>query len=155
MAALKTWDKITDERIAQLHPAIQMKASVFINTVQKDLGIKLRVIQGLRTIEDQNAIYAQGRTAPGKIVSNAKGGYSYHNYGLAIDVAEIKGGIVIWETNWRSISTIAKALGFEWGGDFKSLADRPHFQYTMGHTVNDLLAMHEAGQTTEGYINLA
>lgn len=67
------------------------------NEVESKHGIKLRVAQATRTIAQQNALYAQGRTAPGRIVTNAKGGESYHNYGLAIDVIEIKNG----KTNWK------------------------------------------------------
>lgn len=150
----KTWDKISDERISKLHPSIQVLVAKFINEVQTKLGITLRVTQGLRTFEEQNEIYAKGRTAPGQIVSNAKGGFSYHNYGLAIDVAEIKNGQVIWDTQWHKIAPIAKSLGFEWGGDFKKLVDKPHFQYTYGYSINELLALKEEGFTSNDYVVL-
>jgi peptidoglycan L-alanyl-D-glutamate endopeptidase CwlK len=87
-----TWDKVTDNRILKLHPAIRELATNFINTVQYGLDIKLRVTQSLRTYAEQDDLYAQGRTKPGRIVTNAKGGYSWHNFGLALDVVEILDG---------------------------------------------------------------
>ena len=64
-------------RLEKLHPKIKCKAFDFINEVQKRTGIKLRVVQGLRTIAEQNKLYAKGRTKPGKIVTKAPGGCSY------------------------------------------------------------------------------
>lgn len=88
----RTWDFITNQRIRTLHPKVQQSAIDFVNEVESKHGIKLRVAQATRAIAQQNALYDQGRTVPGKIVTNAKGGESYHNYGLAIDVVEIKNG---------------------------------------------------------------
>lgn len=100
----------------------------------------------MRTFAEQDALYAQGRTAPGKIVTNAKGGQSYHNYGLAIDVVEIKSGQAIWNTNWSEISKIGIRNGFEWGGNFKGFIDKPHFQMTLGYSIPELLNLHPAGK---------
>jgi RHS repeat-associated protein len=141
-----TWDPITNERISQLHPDVQGPAINFINQVELDLGIKLRVTQGLRTFAEQDALYAIGRTAPGFIVTNAKGGQSYHNYGLALDVVEIRNGKAIWNTNWSGISRIGINNGFEWGGNFRSISDKPHFQMTFGYSISDLLNLYNTGQ---------
>ncbi|MGM0529680.1 MAG: RHS repeat-associated core domain-containing protein [Bacteroidota bacterium] len=141
-----TWDPITNERISQLHPDVQGPAINFINQVGSDLGIKLRVTQGLRSFAEQDALYAKGRTAPGSIVTNAKGGQSYHNYGLALDVVEIRNGKAIWNTNWSGISRIGINNGFEWGGNFRSISDKPHFQMTFGYSISDLLNLYNTGQ---------
>ncbi len=140
----KTWDKFSDERIAKLHPKIREDAATLLNTVQEKLGIKLRVTQGFRSFKEQNDLYEQGRTKPGKIVTNAKGGESYHNYGLALDVCEIRGRDAIWDCDWKKIAPIAKGLGWEWGGDWKSFADRPHFQKAFGKSEKQLLALYQA-----------
>jgi len=137
-----TWDPITNDRISQL----QGPATKFINQAESELEIKLRVTQGLRTFAEQDDLYAKGRTAPGKIVTNAKGGQSYHNYGLAVDVVEIRNGQAIWDKNWSTISKIGIRNGFEWGGNFKSIPDNPHFQMTLGYSIPELLNLHNAGK---------
>jgi peptidoglycan LD-endopeptidase CwlK len=143
---VETWDSITNARIAKLHLNVQKPAIKFINQVASELKIKLRVTQGLRTFEEQDALYAQGRTATGTIVTNAKGGQSYHNYGLAIDVVEIKDGKAIWDTSWPRISEIGISHGFEWGGNFKSFPDKPHFQMTLGYSITELLKLYNEGK---------
>ena len=86
---------------------------------------------------EQTELYAKGRTTPGQIVTNAKAGESYHNYGLALDVVEIDDGIAVWDTDWSGISEIGKRNGFEWGGDWTT-PDKPHFQMTSGLSIADL-----------------
>lgn len=133
----KTWDSVTDRRILTLHPKVQQHAFDFINDVEAQLNIKLRVTQALRTIVEQNTLYAQGRTSPGGIVTYARGGQSYHNYGLAIDVVELRGNTLIWQPNWQAISKIGIAKGFDWGGNWVN-KDWPHFQMTFGLTYAQL-----------------
>lgn len=144
---MSTWDNITDQRIATLHPAVRQLATDFINAVDDELGIQLRMTQALRTIAEQDNLYAQGRTKPGKVVTNARGGTSFHNYGLAWDVVEIKAGAANWNTDWKKISAIASRMGIEWGGNFKSIVDKPHFQKTFGYTIAQLRARLKAGET--------
>ena len=123
--------------IARLEPSIQDKARALLSAAKAE-GIDLVVTQGLRTMEEQAALYAQGRTAPGPIVTNAKPGSSWHNFGLAFDVAVVQGGKVTWPTDealWQKIGAIGKAQGLIWGGDFESFKDRPHFQFTGGLTL--------------------
>jgi peptidoglycan L-alanyl-D-glutamate endopeptidase CwlK len=115
-------------------------------------GVNIVITQGLRAIAEQDALYAQGRTKPGNIVTNAKGGTSYHNYGLAVDFALLlpNGSSVSWNTSqdgdgdkvadWSEVVQEAKALGFEWGGDFVSIKDAPHFQMTFGLSTAQLRA---------------
>jgi hypothetical protein len=132
-----TWDKVTDKRISELDSRIQGLVTKFINESEKQ-GVKLRVTQGLRTIAEQNALYAQGRTTSGKKVTNAKGGQSYHNYGLAFDVVIMRDGKAVWEVLPNNIAKIATNLGFEWGGNWNSFKDYPHFQMTFGQSISQL-----------------
>ena len=133
----KTWDPVTDKRIQTLHSKVQQHAFDFINDVEAQLNIKLRVTQALRTIAEQNTLYAKGRTSPGSIVTNARGGQSYHNYGLAIDVVEIRGNTVNWNSNWTAIARISSIHGFTWGGHWAT-PDKPHFQMAFGLTIQQL-----------------
>ena len=126
----------------KLHPSVAGVFRNFIEACESELGIVLRIIQGFRSIEEQQRIYEQGRTLPGKIVTNATGGSSYHNYGLAIDLAVLKddGKGIAWNYDMATLKPIAERFGIEWGGDWKTLKDRPHFQITLGYTVHQLLA---------------
>ena len=131
-------DPTTVERIAKLHPKVRDTFAAFVATAEQELNIKLRVSQGLRTIAEQNALYAQGRSKPGRKVTNAKGGQSYHNYGLAIDLVQLIGSSVNWQFKYELLEPIATRFGIEWGGNFKSILDRPHFQITFGFTTAKL-----------------
>ncbi|EOH1867768.1 M15 family metallopeptidase [Listeria monocytogenes] len=96
-------------------------------------GIYLCVAQGYRSSAEQNTLYAQGRTKPGAVVTNAKGGQSNHNYGVTVDLClyTSDGKNVIWESTtsrWKTVVSAMKAEGFEWGGDWKSFKDYPHFE---------------------------
>jgi peptidoglycan L-alanyl-D-glutamate endopeptidase CwlK len=140
------WDKVTAVRIAALHPAMRERAKQFIAEAARQ-GIFLRVTSGLRDFAEQAELYAQGRTKPGAIVTNAKPGTSFHNYGLAIDVVEIKDGKGLWDNpNWSKIASIGKTFGFAWGGDFKNLKDLPHFEYSGGQTITQLLTAYNTGK---------
>ena len=141
---MPTSDKYTNTRIKTLHPAIQDDSTDFINECEKR-GMYVRMCQNpYRTFEMQDYKYASGRTRKGKILTNAKGGDSFHNYKLAEDVVEIKNGQPLWvNPNWELIGEIGKKFGFEWGGDFKSLkGDDGHFQKTFGYSISDLKKMY-------------
>jgi len=151
----QTWDYHTNKRINTLHPLVRNLATEFINRAEKELGIKLRVTSALRTWDEQKKLYNQGRSTPGKIVTWVGPGGSYHNYGLAIDVVEIKNGQPIWNNpNWDKIGRLGKQLGFEWGGDWSKNLDRPHFQMTFGMKTSELAAMYRSGNTKGNYINI-
>jgi peptidoglycan L-alanyl-D-glutamate endopeptidase CwlK len=149
-----TWNPKNDERIAKLHPKMRPLATQLINEVESKLGHKLLVVSGLRTFDEQRDIYAQGRTKPGNIVTYAKPGYSYHNYGLAIDVTHIKDGN---KPDWsrpitKDIAEIGKKIGLEWGGYWTRPYDPPHFQLTLSKIAN-LLVLHNSKKVdSEGYV---
>lgn len=150
----KIWDAASELKIMQLHPQMRDKVRQFINNADQQ-GIKLRVTSGYRSWDEQAALYAQGRTAPGAIVTNAKPGDSYHNYGLAVDVVPIVNGVADWSTDWNKIAGIGKPLGFVWGGEFTTITDKPHFEMHFGNTLASLKDKYNSGDLQDGYINLA
>ncbi|MCL2638146.1 MAG: M15 family metallopeptidase [Oscillospiraceae bacterium] len=148
------WDSVTITRIGTLHPAIQDSAIAFILAAQKQ-DINLRITDGFRSIEEQNILYEQGRTTPGAIVTNGRGGQSYHNFGLALDVVEMKDGVPLWEeTDWDKVGALGKQFGFEWGGDWASFVDRPHFEMSFGFSTSQFLQMYNDDKTTDGFVNI-
>lgn len=138
-------------RLTGLHPVLAASANALIQQSYAR-GVPIVITQGVRTVAEQNALYAQGRSKPGPIVTNAKGGTSLHNYGLAIDFALLlpDGNNLSWDmkrdgnnnktADWQEVVQEAKQLGLEWGGDWASFKDYPHFQMTFGLTINQLLA---------------
>ncbi|MBT2287966.1 M15 family metallopeptidase [Paenibacillus albidus] len=141
----------SSKRLIGLHPVVLAAAAALIERCYVR-GVNIIITQGLRTIAEQDALYAQGRTNPGNIVTNAKGGSSYHNFGLAVDFALLlpDGRSVSWDMNrdynsnnvkdWIEVVDEAKKLGLEWGGDWTSFKDYPHFQMTFGLTLKQLRA---------------
>jgi peptidoglycan LD-endopeptidase CwlK len=107
-------------------------------------GINAQISHGMRTYAQQNALHAQGRTKSGSIVTNARGGYSNHNFGLAVDyfLTSENGSKAIWTVNsdWKRVAAIAKSLGFSWGGDWTSFKDYPHLEMTGGLSTAQLRA---------------
>jgi len=151
-------DKITLERIDLMHPILREELTnqyLEINT-RLPKGVRLRFSQTLRTIEEQNALYAQGRTTKGKIVTNAPALRSWHNYGLAFDIVILndKDNNGTFETaSWdedkyfMTVVNYFKSKGWQWGGDFRSFKDSPHFEKTFGFSINQALAKYNAGDT--------
>lgn len=149
----KVWDLISEAKINTLHPKVRDKAREFINKAEKQ-GIKLRITSGFRTYAEQDALYAQGRTKAGSIITNAKAGQSSHNFGTAIDVVPIVNGNADWNTDWNKIATIGKSLGFSWGGDWTSFKDKPHFEMNFGNTLAQMRNKFDSGQVKDGYVQL-
>jgi peptidoglycan L-alanyl-D-glutamate endopeptidase CwlK len=93
------------------------------------LSVSIRITQGLRTYAEQDALYEQGRSSPGAIVTDAKGGYSMHNFGLAVDVAPIINGVIDWndkDANWKEILAKALTCGLAEGAEWRTFPDEPH-----------------------------
>lgn len=144
-------DVSTEKKIMLLHPQIRGKATEFILKAY-NLGYPLRITSSLRTFEEQQKLYNQGRTTPGNIITNAKPGQSYHNYGLAFDVVPIENGQVNWNSkNWDKIGQIGKSVGFKWGGDFKTIIDKPHFEMNFGISTIILKRLYDK---TGNYVDL-
>jgi peptidoglycan L-alanyl-D-glutamate endopeptidase CwlK len=104
-------------------------------------GIDLIVTSTYRDHESQDALYAQGRTMPGKIVTKARAGQSWHNHRLAFDVVPLRNGKPVWSTSgadgelWAKVGEIGKKCGLEWAGDWSRFREYPHFQFTGGKTL--------------------
>ncbi len=100
----------------------------------KRMGYTLKVICGTRSYAEQDALYAQGRTKKGPRVTNAKGGRSNHNFGVAIDIGlfTLARGVYITEdATYESLYTVCPPTGaIQWGGHWKSLKDTPHYQFS-------------------------
>lgn len=135
-------DATSERRLAEVNPQLANR----IRAAAADLkaqGINVMVTSGYRSFEEQNELYAQGRTKPGDIVTKAKGGQSLHNYGLAVDLVPLDAnGQPNWnasESTWQKIGAAGKKQGLEWGGDWTSFKDRPHFQMTAGRSTTSLL----------------
>lgn len=122
---------LNQQRLARVHPTLASLALRMIDLCAQ-AGVAVLITQGLRTWEEQDELYAQGRTKPGKVVTNAKGGESWHNFGLAFDIVVLDSvGKGDWDTahpGWKQAAAIGKSLGLEWGGDWKKFKDMPHFQ---------------------------
>jgi peptidoglycan L-alanyl-D-glutamate endopeptidase CwlK len=129
---------INSRDIEALYPAVKEKAKELIELCKKE-KIDLIITSTFRDNESQNRLYAQGRTIKGKKVTNAKGGQSYHNYRVAFDVLPIVAGKAVWSSNklWKKIGELGMSIGLEWGGNWQSIHDLPHFQYTQGLTLAD------------------
>jgi peptidoglycan L-alanyl-D-glutamate endopeptidase CwlK len=138
--------------IDDLHPVVAAKCRAHVAACEA-AGMPIAITFTYRSIETQNALYAQGRTKPGKVVTNAKGGQSLHNYRLAYDgVPKKLLAYPNWgdtpahqaEANaaWSLYAKLGKVQGLEWGGDWKSIKDRPHMQWTGGLTLAQLQQGH-------------
>lgn len=102
-------------------------------------GIEFLVTDTLRSKAEQDGLYAQGRTKPGNIVTNTPYPQSFHNHGVAFDVVPLSNGKANYgDSNaYKKLGELGKKVGLEWGGDWASFPDKPHFQLTEGKTWKD------------------
>ena len=123
-----------DPRVASMCLALQDAC--------RDAGIDLLITSTYRDNASQDALYAQGRTAPGKIVTNAKAGQSWHNYRLAFDMVPVVNGKAVWNdaATWERIGNLAESVGLEWAGRWKKFKETAHCQWTGGLTLKELQA---------------
>lgn len=176
-------DKLTLERINLLHPKVRDEVREFYLYVNNKLlgkGVRLRFAYTIRTFEEQDNLYKIGRSIlynsngerVGK-VTNANGGQSIHNYGLAFDIVLLydKNNDGIFETaswntildfdkdgiaDWMEVINYFKSKGWTWGGDWKNFPDKPHLQKTFGHTWKTLLEKYNKKDFISGtnFVNL-
>jgi peptidoglycan L-alanyl-D-glutamate endopeptidase CwlK len=130
---------INSRSLDDLAPPAKQRAEAFI-AAAKAKGIDLLVTSTYRDNESQDALYAQGRSTPGNIVTRAKAGQSWHNWRCALDVVPLVNGKAIWDDQavWKQVGEIGKSCGLEWAGDWKTFKEFPHFQYTGGLTLAQL-----------------
>lgn len=150
-------DKITVERIKLIHPKLLTELIQIYGDINCALtgNAICRFAFTYRSNAEQDALYRKGRTEPGPIVTYVKGGASFHNYGLAVDIVILvdKDGngsyeTASWDTrkdydrdlvsDWIEIVNIFKAYGWEWGGNWNTFPDYPHFQKTFGKSTQEL-----------------
>lgn len=137
------FDERSERLLNTLVPKAEQQARLFLQTVQGQ-NIDARIISGMRTYAEQNALYAQGRTAPGRRVTNAPAGFSNHNFGLAWDIGVFDGADYLEESPlYAKAGRIGRGLGLEWGGDWRK-PDEPHFQCRTGKKLADLRALVKA-----------
>jgi peptidoglycan L-alanyl-D-glutamate endopeptidase CwlK len=140
-------DKLTIERIKTAHPLIREELERYYLEVNNKLpkGVRLRFSHVHRTNEEQDELFAKRPK-----VTNAKGGQSIHNYGLAFDIVILfdKDGNGTFETaSWKQdeyfqlVVDYFKSKGYTWGGDFNSFKDNPHFQKDFRYTWRELIKM--------------
>lgn len=108
-----------------------------LRKIMAAIGHPIVVTDEYRTHAEQDALYAQGRTKPGKIVTQAKGGESLHNWRVAFDVAFSTKNGISYTGPWDVLGEVAEALGLEWGGYWITFVDQPHFQFTAGYSLSD------------------
>lgn len=134
--------------ITGLHPKVVEGEQLLLRKAAR-IGIEVVITHGYRSIEEQDRLFEQGRAMAGNIVTNARGGESYHNYGLAVDFAlRTPDGDIVWDmerddngngkADWMEVVDIAKELGFTWGGDWANFPDYPHLQMDFGLSINEL-----------------
>lgn len=130
---------VSSRNLSDLHPTIRRRAEQFVEEAW-EAGIPVRIVSTYRSLAEQERLYQQGRTTPGPIVTNAPPGGSWHNYGLAFDVAlDVDGDPETndpsWDADseiWEELGDLGRSLGLRWGGDF---GDPGHFEYHPGLTL--------------------
>lgn len=137
-------DPVTVSRVAALHPTIIAQFMDFINDIEASTGRVFRMVQGGRTFPEQTALYNQGRTTPGKIVTYSPAGTSYHNYWLAGDICPFVLNSTTkldWSFDFKKIRDIAISHGLQCGMDFPH-PDMDHFEDKKGVNWRDMLHLY-------------
>ncbi len=126
-----------------LLPEVREKAEKLMEAAGQ-AGLRLLVIQTFRTLAEQDALYAQGRSQPGSIVTWARGGESWHNARRAFDVVPLRADGKIWwdapEAIWQKLGGLGKDLGLTWGGDWSAgKKDLDHFEFSGGLSLPEAI----------------
>lgn len=138
-----------------LHPKVKDLAEKFLfkaNEYLNPLGFNCKIISTVRSFQKQNELFNQGRTTPGKRVTNARGGQSIHNWGCAFDIGIFKDGVYgsrEADKYYELVAKFGKQLGLEWGGDWTSIVDRPHYQYTGKYSNSEFLRLANSGTSID------
>ena len=143
---------IDSRKLEDLHPVVESLARRHIASLEA-VGIRTLVTSTFRDFAAQDALYAQGRTKPGKKVTNARGGQSWHNYGLAYDIYPMILGKPVWGTRspsdrklWDQVGLTGEAIGLEWSGRWTKFPEMAHFQFRDGATLGNMVARTAGGQ---------
>lgn len=135
---------MSSRKLTDLHPQMQSMVTRFLANARA-AGIDLLVTCTYRSNEEQAALYAIGRTKPGRIVTNAKPGRSTHNNtlngkpaALAVDVVPLRDGKPVWSASdpvWKRVGEIGEKVGLEWAGRWTTFREYPHFQHPQAKTL--------------------
>lgn len=143
-------DVRSETNIATLLPTVQPYARALVHAAA-DQHIIIKIIDGSRTYEQQDALYEKGRHGnPGPVVTNARGGQSNHCFGIAFDfgVFDESGKYLPESPAYKVVGALARTIGLEWGGDWRSIVDEPHVQLNpKGYTVAQMRERVAAGQS--------
>ena len=160
---------IASRDINLLQLGVSIRAQGLVEKCKKE-GIDLLITSTYRDFEAQKDLYAVGRTKAGQkcncaktftgkclkhplglTVTNANAGQSWHNWKRAFDVVPLVNGKCVWNDMelWKKIGAFGKALELEWAGDWKTFKEFPHFQYTQGFTLQDMLKKYPKGLVNE------
>ena len=134
-------DNTSEARLKEICPALADRVRKGVELLAAQ-GITVKVIQALRSWAMQQELWQQGRDingnviVKGKVVTDAPPGYSYHEFGLAVDVAPFDvEGKPIWnyvispgKEAWEAIEKIAPDIQLFSGACFHTITDRPHWQ---------------------------
>jgi peptidoglycan L-alanyl-D-glutamate endopeptidase CwlK len=138
-------DPRSERNIATLEPQTAKLAREHLRRLQAE-GLNFKVTSATRTFAEQAALFAKGRTAKGPKVTNARPGSSWHNYGVAYDLTLFSGKNPVWDSkHYATAGRIGKELGLRWGGDFRSIVDRPHFERPLGLTLAEARRKYPTG----------
>lgn len=130
------FDTRTEKNIATLVPKAQAQARLFVQAVL-DSGITIKIIDGSRSFRAQDILHRDHPEA-----TRARGGYSNHNFGIAWDIGIFDNNRYVPESpRYKAIGKIGRDLGLEWGGDWTSFVDEPHFQCKTGKSIAQLRAL--------------
>jgi peptidoglycan L-alanyl-D-glutamate endopeptidase CwlK len=145
------FDARSEGCIVTLNPKAQTLARQCLRAIRAG-GVDARIISGTRSYREQDKLFRQGRSGyPGPIVTNARGGQSNHNFGIAWDIGifDAKGKYLGDSPLYKKAATIAMSAGLphlEWGGDWKTFKDQPHYQFATGLPISEIRARFESGQ---------
>ena len=146
-ADVGAFDARSENNIRTLALRAQRPARAFLARVRA-AGIHARIISGTRTYAMQDALYRQGRFGnPGPRVTNARGGQSNHNFGIAWDIGifTAAGGYVTAGPAYDDAAVAGTAPELEWGGNWTSFVDKPHWQLATGMPLSELRQRFESG----------
>ena len=139
-------DERSERNLATLDPVTARLAREHLRRLV-GMGLHFKVTSARRTFAEQARLYAKGRTTAGPRVTNARAGYSWHNFGTAYDLTLFSGKNPVWESkHYDTAGRIGEELGLEWGGRWTKLVDRPHFQRKLGMTLAAARERYPQGQ---------
>jgi len=148
-AQFQTFDFRSEGNIRTLHLKAQEAARVFLGAFVNVQEYTVKILSGTRTYAEQNALYAQGRTRAGNKVTNARGGSSNHNFGIAWDIGIFVNGKYLGNSPlYKQAATVGltATTGVEWGGNWVTFPDKPHYQLATGKTLAEVRELFESGK---------